>query len=118
MYDVPSAVLSFSKTPSTPSVAQGVLARDDVMTLGPVKDRCFNTGMVDSALPVSVKADSVISGASVSSSSRRMNIQIVEGMINTTRTMLHRRCSAVPSCPLDQQISVVLLSWSEGNNVD
>ncbi len=63
MYDVPSAVLSFSKTPPTPSVAQGVLARDDVITLRPVYIHCFTTGIVDSALPVSVRAERVILGS-------------------------------------------------------
>ncbi len=57
MYDVPNVVLSFSKTPSTPSVAQGVLARDDVMTPRPVYIRCFTTRIVGSAWPVSVRAE-------------------------------------------------------------
>ncbi len=60
MYDVPSAVLSFSKTPSTPRLAQGVLARDDVMTPRPVYIHCFTTGMVDFALSVSMRAERVI----------------------------------------------------------
>ncbi len=57
MYDVPNVVLSFSKTPSTPSVAQGVLARDDVMTPRPVYISCFTTRIVGSAWPVSVRAE-------------------------------------------------------------
>lgn len=32
VYEVPRVVLSFSKSPSAPRLAQGVSARDDVMT--------------------------------------------------------------------------------------
>ncbi|KAK0229705.1 hypothetical protein EDD85DRAFT_849423 [Armillaria nabsnona] len=63
LYDVPSVALSFSRTPSTPSSAQGVSARADGITgFLPMYDRCFNTGILDSTRPVSAKAERVTSG--------------------------------------------------------
>ncbi len=64
MYDVPSVVLSFSKSPATPRSVQGVLAREDGMTgFLPVYRRWFGTVMDDSGSPVSTEAERVTGGS-------------------------------------------------------
>ncbi len=58
--DVPRVVFSLYTTSRTPSVAQGVSAREHGMAgLGPVYDRWYGTSIDNSAWPVSVNADRV-----------------------------------------------------------
>lgn len=58
VYNVPRVVLSFSRSPLTPTSAQGISAREDAMTgFLLAYRRCFDTGMDDSTWPVSVKAE-------------------------------------------------------------
>lgn len=62
MHDVQSVVLSLSRRPSTPRSVEGVSAREDAMTgILLVYRRSLGTGMDDSALPVSVRAERVTS---------------------------------------------------------
>ncbi len=78
LYAVPSVALSFSRTPSTPRSAQGVLASADDMTgFLPMYDRCINTGMLDSTRPVSSKAERVTSGKLLCSIEKKRTMFVV-----------------------------------------
>ncbi len=66
----------------TPRSAQGVLARADGMANTQVWDRCFNTEMVDSACPVSVREESMVLGGSSYWSTQRI-IDYISGILKS-----------------------------------